>query len=174
MITPVYRYSYLNKMDIWENDESEIRKVDYRYWSVAHILKTGLVDIKKNKLIRFMGIDELIDFYKRTFYNKSKSKYEKQIMQKYFELLSTALDYDKIAFLIPEFRLKKEEEHKHRLDFTVLSLDGNKDHIGFELSPDSTHAYTQNIEQKDSSEIMEEEIQRGEKEIGKRNDYYKK
>ena len=55
MITPVYRYSYLNKMDIWENDKSEIRKVDFRYWSVVHILKTGLIDIKNNTLILFTG-----------------------------------------------------------------------------------------------------------------------
>ena len=94
-------------------------------------------------------------------------------MQKYFELLRSMSDYDKIAFLIPELRFKKEKEHKYKLDFTVLSSDGIKDHIGFELSPDSTHAYTQKVGEKNPSEIMEEEIQRWEKEIGKRNDYYR-
>lgn len=172
MITPVYRYSFKEKMNIWENDKSEIRKVDFRYWSVAHILRTGLIDIEKNELISFTDIDELIDFYKRVFYDKSKSKYEKSIMQKYFELLRQASDYDKVAFLIPELRFKKEERHKYRLDFTVLSAEETEKHMGFELSPDSTHAYTQNLEQKRAHEIRKEEIQRWNKEIGKSNEYY--
>lgn len=174
MITPVYRFSHQNNMYIWENDKSEIRKVDFRYWSVAHILKTGIIDIKKNERIMFADIEELIDFYEHTFYDKSNSKYERPVMQKYLELLRQASDYNKIAFLIPELRFKKEKLHKYRLDFTVLSAEGEKDHVGFELSPDSSHAYTQDIEHKMPEEIKTEEIQRWEKEIGKRNDYYEK
>lgn len=171
MITPVYRYSFQEKKYIWENDKSEIRKVDFRYWSVAHVLKTGLIDIEKGERISFADVEELIEFYTRVFYDKSKSEYEKLIMQKYFELLKQHSDYDKIAFLIPELRFKKEKLHKYRLDFTVLSAEGNNKSIGFELSPDSTHAYTHNIEQKKPYEIKGEEIERWGNEIGKRNEY---
>lgn len=172
MITPVFRYSYQHNMNIWENDKSEIRKVDFKYWSVSHILKTGLIDLERNELISFVDIEDLIDFYKRVFFARSKSKYEKMIMIKYFELLRKLTDYDKVAFLIPELRLKKEEQHKYRLDFTALCTGEVEKYIGFELSPDSTHAFTQNIEQKSSHEIIREEIKRWEKEIGKRNEYY--
>ena len=140
MITPVYRYSYQEKRKIWENDKSEIRKVKFRYWSIAHILETGVIDKEKQEPIPFANIEELIDFYKKAFYDKSNSKYERAIMLKYFELLRSATDYDNTAFLIPELRFTKEERHKYRLDFTVLSAEDSKRNIGFELSPDSTHA----------------------------------
>ena len=111
-------------------------------------------------------------FYKVAFYDKSESKYEKLIMNAYFDFLKAMSDYDKVAFLIPELRFKKEIRHKYRLDFTVLSTNVQKRNIGFELSPHSTHAYTQNIAEKKTIEIIKEEIQRWEKEIGKRNEYY--
>lgn len=174
MITPVYRYSFKEKRYIWENDKSEIRKVGFHYWSIAHVLETGLIDKEKDENILFSDVESIITFYKNIFYDKTQSKYEKAIMLRYFELLRTTTDYDNVAFLIPELRLLKEKEHKYRLDFTVSSAEDITRNIGFELSPDSTHAYTQNIEQKNYTEILREEIQRWEKEIGKRNDYYEK
>jgi len=156
MITPVYRYSYKEKKDIWENDKSEIRKVEFRYWSVAHVLKVGLLDKVKNRRIIFADIEELICFYRKVFYDYSKSKYEKAIMLKYFDLLRCNSDYNNIAFLIPELRFTKEERHKYRLDFTVLSTEDISRNIGFELSPNSTHANS------------------WDKAIGKINEYYEK
>ncbi len=174
MITPVKRYSYQERRDVWENDKSEIRKVNFRYWSVAHILKIGLIDKEKNESVIFDGIDALIDFYKDVFYEKSKSKYEKAIIIRYLELLKNTTDYDSVAFLIPELRFTKEEKHKYRLDFTMLSAEDVTKNIGFELSPNSTHAYTQNIEQKSNYEIIRDEIERWDKTIGKINEYYEK
>lgn len=174
MITPVYRYSYQENRYIWENDKSEIRKVKFRYWSIAHVLKTGLIDKKKNEKVLFSDVESILSFYNNIFYDKSQSKYEKEIMLRYFELLKTTTDYDNIAFLIPELRLLKEKKHKYRLDFTVASADDITRNIGFELSPDSTHAYTQDIGQKKNDEIIREEVRRWEKEIGKRNEYYEK
>lgn len=148
LITPTYREIYPEKVMRWENDQSEIRKVKFRYWSVAHILETGIITYNATKKIEFKTIDDLIYFYKAVFYDNSKSKYERAIMMRYFYLLKTNTDYNNIAFLIPELRFQKAQEHKYRLDFTVACAEESNKNIGFELSPDSTHAYTKDMDKK--------------------------
>jgi hypothetical protein len=42
----------------WENDKSEIRHFKPRYWSVGHVLQSGLVIPDKNKTISFNTVED--------------------------------------------------------------------------------------------------------------------
>ena len=42
LITPTYRMNFNEKKEMWENDESEIRKVGFNYWTVQHLLSRAL------------------------------------------------------------------------------------------------------------------------------------
>lgn len=173
MITPVFRAEDDKTPPKWENDKSEIRKVGFRYWSVNHVLKTGVINMINSSKVSFDDINSLINFYKINFYDKSKSIYEREIMNRYFELLRNTDDYDNIAFLIPEFRLLKgAERHKSRLDFTILAVEDDSKSIGFEISPDSTHAMILNIKDKSEDAIIKELSNKFHKEMSKSNDFY--
>ena len=39
----------------WENDKSEIRAFSNAYWSIGHVMNTGLVIPNKNKIFRFLS-----------------------------------------------------------------------------------------------------------------------
>ena len=43
----------------WEYDRSEIRKFKKKYWSIGHVLETGLVIPQKNKQIKFSNIVQI-------------------------------------------------------------------------------------------------------------------
>jgi len=174
MITPTFRAVLWSEIEQWENDKSEIRKVGFRYWSVAHILKTGVIDKNTNELIRFDNIEMLIEFYYKNFYLTAQSEYEKEIMLRYFEVLRNNTNYNDIAFLIPELRFKKDKLHKYRLDFTIASAEEPNRNIGFEISPNTGHAHKSDIDKKTIQEIKQDQIELWNKEMGKRNDFAEK
>lgn len=51
------------KNDQWENDKSEIRAFDKAYWTIGHVMKTGLVIPGKGKIFKFSDIDQYLLFF---------------------------------------------------------------------------------------------------------------
>jgi len=165
LIAPVYRSVG------WTNDVSEIRRASYMYWTVGHVMNTGLVDPENNELIKFKAIDELISFYRNILKRVSNSLYEKQIFDFYTDYLKRSSDPFSEPFLIPEFRYEGlEVNHRYRLDFTILNAH-TMELIGFEFSPHSTHMSVAGIKTKKQKEVNEELSTKWDKEMGKRNKY---
>jgi len=126
----------------WENDKSEVRKLNCEYWSIGHVLKSGLVYPFENKTEHFYSVDEYLDFFK-IFVNSqsSVSMYENKIAAKYCEFVKQK-DFDAqklIPLLIPQFRYGgTEKKHKYRIDFMIVNPFTQKKYA-IEISPYSTH-----------------------------------
>lgn len=169
LVTPRF-----NEFGKWENDKSEIRHFDRGYFTINHVLETGLLIPGKDKRMNFDSVDEYLDFFLEVIVRNSGSKYEYEIAELYCNFVRQSEDPLKIPLLIPEFRydgLKKK--HKYRLDFTIIDpVDFNK--IGFELSPWSTHGYlskTKALNQKQINEIAKGNF---EKEMEKHKAFFRK
>ena len=159
---------------VWENDQSEIRHFSKQYWTIGHVLKTGLIIPGKNDVIYFKTVDDYLTFFVNVIVRNSGSKYEMEIAEHYRAFVSSHIEPEKIPLLIPELRYEGiEVQHKHRLDFTIIEpIELNK--IGFELSPWSTHGELKKI--KGLTQIAVNEIAKGnyEKEMKKHKDYFRK
>lgn len=157
--------------DSWRIDKSEIRKVKYNYWTVGHVMETGLIDPELNQPVEFKDLDSFYQFYLSVLNRLSSSQYEKEISKRYIDYLkSSNAVYDE-PFLIPEFRyLGLEKKHEYRLDFTILNQH-TMDFVGFEISPASIHMQIANLRQK-QSEVNNELKDKWEKEMTKRNKYF--
>lgn len=158
-------------IDKWGTDKSEIRKANYSYWTIGHIMETGLIDPTLNDPIKFNFLNELLTFYQSVLKRLSKSEYEQQIYDIYVEYIKSSKDPLNEPFLIPEFRyaglIKK---HEYRLDFTVLNQH-TVDFVGIELSPASSHMKISDLRQKQT--LANQEIkEKWEKEMTKRNKYF--
>lgn len=165
-IAPVFREK------VWTNDVSEIRRADYMYWTIGHVLSTGLIDPENNELIKFNRPVELLQFYSSILKRVSNSNYEKEIFKLYVEYLKVSDNILSEPFLIPEFRYEGLEiEHKYRLDFTILNSH-TMELIGFELSPHSTHMAVSKIKDKKQVQVNAELSEKWNKEMQKRNDYF--
>lgn len=168
LITP--RFNGMN----WENDKSEIRHFEKRYWSIGHILETGLVIPYKKAQIEFKTVEEYLNFFTNVIVRNSGSKYEYELAELYSDFVRKSEHPEDIPLLIPEFRYDGlEKKHKYRLDFTIIeSSELNK--IGFELSPWSSHGYLSKTKSLTQAQIND--IARGnfEKEMTKHKSYFKK
>lgn len=157
----------------WFNDKSEIRRVKYSYWTIGHVLSEGFVDVENNKIYNFKNLNEFITLYQSILKRLSVSPYEKIFYDLYIEYLHNSTNVMDEPLLIPEFRydgiIKK---HIHRLDFTVLNIH-TSEFIGFELSPSSTHMSVKNLKEK-QYKVNEELSKKWDKEMSKRNDFFKK
>lgn len=167
LITPTYRNGK------WTNDVSEIRRAEYKYWTIGHVMKTGFVDPDSEDKIMFHTYDELFVFYKSIFKKLSNSKYEKEIFDRYIDYLKHSSDIDEEPLLIPEIRYAGlNKEHLYRMDFTILNPH-TQEYIGFELSPSSSHMSVGGIRGgKTQKEMNEELAQKWMKEMKKRNEYF--
>lgn len=167
MISPAYR------QEKWTNDVSEIRRAKYEYWTIGHILSTGIVSPGNPQPYTFADLQAFVNFYEQIVMRISRSDYEKQIMAKYFEFLKRHENVTEVPLLIPEFRFSKEDQaHKYRLDFTILNPYTQK-LIGFEISPQSTHMSVSGITSKTQKQMNEDIKLQWEKEMAKRNEFYK-
>lgn len=166
-MTPVYRNGK------WTNDVSEIRRADYKYWTIGHIMKTGIVDPDSKTKISFSSYDDLFTFYRSILKKLSNSLYEKDVFDRYISYLTSSKSIDDEPLLIPEIRYAGlNKEHKHRLDFTILNSH-TQEHIGFELSPSSSHMSVSGIRSGKSQATMNNELsEKWSKEMQKRNDYF--
>lgn len=155
-------------------DKSEIRRVHYDYWTIGHILSTGLYDPDNNGFVTFQTGEEFIVFYQSILKRLSRSQHEIEIYSRYIDYLHSSEDIYSEPFLIPEFRYEgKDRKCKYRVDFTVLNP-YSFDFVGFELSPASSHMSVKGAKDKLQYEINEELRESWEKEMHKRNDYLKR
>ena len=166
IIAPVYRKGN------WTNDVSEIRRASYMYWTVGHILSTGLVDPENTTIVPFKNLDYFITFYRSILKRLSRSQYEKEIVDNYLEYLNDSKNpYDE-PFLIPELRYAGlDKKHLYRLDFSVLNSH-TMEYVGFELSPHSSHMSVAGIKGKKQKEVNKELKIKWNNEISKRNRYF--
>jgi hypothetical protein len=161
----------VNTSQGWQIDKSEIRRANYNYWTIGHIMKTGLIVSDLDDPTRFEGLDGFYQFYLSILKRLSNSKYEQAICDRYIEYLKKSDDPFNEPFLIPEFRYAGlERRHEHRLDFTILNQH-TLEFIGFEISPASTHMQVTNLKKK-QMEVNKELKSKWEKEMAKRNKYF--
>ena len=125
----------------WENDKSEIRHFGPLYWSVGHVLETGLVIPGQTDVMSFATVEDYLNFFVNVLVRNSGSKYEYALANKYREYVRSTPEPTRVPLLIPEFRYEGVTgAHRYRLDFTVIDpYDLTK--VAFELSPWSTHGY---------------------------------
>lgn len=168
LVAPRYRN------DNWENDESEIRHFPELYWSIGHVLRTGLVVQRDDRPMTFSSPEAYLDFFKKVLVRPSGSKYEKDIAGLYSDYVMSQPDPRKVPLLIPEYRYAgKENQHRYRLDFCIINPI-TLDKVGFELSPWSTHGKLTGTKDKTQKQINEEALKNFEKEMDKHRAYYQK
>lgn len=166
-IAPAYRN------DEWTNDKSEIRRAQYDYWTVGHVLDTGIINPDTNDLMEFDSIKALKQFYQSVLRRNSVSQYEKGLAQRYVQYLMDSDDPESEPFLVPELRYAGlEAEHKHRLDFTILNPHVMS-FVGFEISPASTHMSVKATKKKTQRAVNAELKEKWESDMKKRNRYFK-
>lgn len=167
LVTP--RFAHGN----WENDKSEIRHFPKDYWTIGHVLKTGLVIPFKDEKIQFANVDAYLTFFEHVLVRNSGSPHEGRIAQRYTNFVRSAQNPEKVPLLIPEFRYAGiAGNHVHRLDFCVIDP-FTMNRVGFELSPWSTHGELTKI--KGLSQKAVNEIAQGnfEAEMKKLKAYFK-
>lgn len=156
----------------WTNDVSEIRRTNYKYWTIGHILNTGIIDPDSEELYKFTDLTSLFSFYRSILKRVSNSIYEKEIYDRYILYLTKSENALEEPFLIPELRYAGlDREHKYRLDFTILNPH-TQDFVGFEFSPHSTHMAISGIRTKTQKELNEDLSKQWGKEMRKRNEYF--
>lgn len=155
----------------WENDKSEIRAFTETYWTIGHLLKTGLCIPKIDRKRQFRSVEEYLDF----FYDQlrlTKSIYQVAVAERYIDFVKASSNPLQVPLLIPEVRLQEGLKHGHRLDFLVINP-YTMDKIGIELSPWSSHGRISG-KHKTLKAINEEAKANFEAEIRKVKSYYKK
>lgn len=158
----------------WENDKSEIRHFPKLYWTIGHVLTTGLVVQGDPAPITFSSIDDYLNFFTKVLVRPSGSKYEREIAALYCGYVKSQKKPEDVPLLIPELRYRgKEKKHKYRLDFCVIDP-VTLEKVGFELSPWSTHGHIASTAKKSQKEINTEALKNFEKEAGKLRDYFQK
>jgi hypothetical protein len=124
---------------VWENDVSEIRHFKPRYWSVGHVLETGLVVPGKRRRQLFSDVAGYLDFFQDVLVRPNKSSHGDALAERYADYVRNASKPEDVPLLIPELRYAgKAARHKYRLDFCIIDVDTNT-RVGFELSPWSSH-----------------------------------
>jgi hypothetical protein len=141
LVTPRFNH----RVGQWENDKSEIRHFASFYWSIGHVLETGLVIPGRDERIEFRDHEEYLNFFINVIVRNSGSKYEYALANNYRDYVHSTPDPNHVPLLIPEFRYDGfSVSHKYRIDFTIIDPI-NLTKIGFELSPWSTHGYLSKI-----------------------------
>ena len=158
----------------WENDKSEIRAFKQGYWTVGHIMETGLVIPKKNRRLTFSDVDQFLIFFSDTLVLNSGSRYGYELSEYYSEYVKSSTSQLDVPLMIPEFRYRGlEKKHKYRLDFLIINP-FTLDKVGFELSPWSSHGYlrkTKALTQKQINKMAQDNF---ENEMRKHRDYFRK
>jgi len=158
----------------WENDKSEIRHFKPVYWSIGHVLETGLVVPDKDERMSFATVKEYLTFFEHVLVRQTASPYQKAIASKYSTHVHAAEDPLRVPLLIPEYRYEgRIAKHKYRLDFTIITPE-TMDKVGFELSPWSTHGLLTGTKGKTQKQINEEASGNFDKEMAKHKAFFKK
>lgn len=167
LITPRF------KDNKWENDESEIRAFSKIYWTIGHVMKTGLVIPDKDDVFKFSDIKQYLLFFRETIVRNSGSQYEYEIACHYCDFVLSQPDPEVIPLLIPEFRYDGlAKKHIYRMDFLIINP-YTLEKIGFELSPWSTHGYLAKIGGLTQKKINDMAADNFEKEMKKHRAFFK-
>ena len=170
LVTPRFN----KKTNQWENDKSEIRHFSESYWTIGHVLETGLVIPGDTEVMSFDSEKSYLDFFVNVLVRNSGSKYEYMLAKMYRDYVLSAPDPRKIPLLIPEYRYKgADRAHKYRLDFTIIDPH-ELTKIGFELSPWSSHGYLSKTKELSQGEINEMAKDNFEKEMKKHKSFFRK
>ena len=168
LITPRY------KNGEWENDQSEIRHFPKLYWTIGHVLTSGLVVQGDAKPLHFGTVDAYLEFFLKVLVRPSGSKHERDIARLYCDYAKGQERPEDVPLLIPELRYNgKDKKHKYRMDFCIIDPVTLKK-IGIELSPWSTHGLLKGTKDKTQKQINEEAPANFEKEASKMRDYFQK
>ncbi|KAA2235898.1 topoisomerase II [Salinarimonas soli] len=158
----------------WQNDRSEIRHFPKLYWTVGHVLQSGLVVQGDPDKIEFPDVKSYLTFFKNSLVRASGSPYEKAIAQSYVDFVNAASDPESVPLLIPEYRYEgAASKHKYRLDFCIIDP-FTMQKVGYELSPWSTHGYLSKIGGLTQAKINEMAKDNFEKEMNKHRSFFKK
>lgn len=158
----------------WENDKSEIRKFKPNYWTIGHVLESGLVIPGKNKKMKFPDASSYLDFFEHVLVRQTKSPYQTQVAEWYSNYVLAAEDSANIPLLLPEFRFAgRASSHRYRLDFCIIRYE-DMSKIGFELSPWSTHGKLTGTKTKTVKAVNAEASANFEKEMAKAKAYFRK
>lgn len=161
-------------LDDWENDQSEIRHFKPKYWSIGHVMKTGLVIPGKDRKLTFETVEKYLEFFEEVIVRHSKSKYQIDIAERYSEYVRASKDPLSIPLLIPELRHGgRDAKHKYRLDFCIIDST-TLERIGFEFSPSSSHTAITGTKSKTQKAINAEVAENFEHEMEKHKAYFKK
>jgi hypothetical protein len=158
----------------WENDKSEIRAFKYGYWTIGHVMSTGLVIPGKDKTLHFADIDQYLIFFTDTLVRNSGSGHEYEIAELYAQFVKRQVDPYAVPLLIPEYRyggLKKK--HRYRLDFLIINP-YTLDKFGFELSPWSTHGYLRKTKSLTQAQINDMAKNNFENEMERHREFFQK
>ncbi len=167
LISPALRFGE------WTNDKSQMRRETYTYWTVGHVLETGLIAPDTKDPLSFVDVGAFLTFYETVLARTSNSEYERVISKWYIDYVRSHENPSEIPLLIPELRYAgKETKHLYRLDFCVLNAHAMS-MTGFEISPASSHMSVAGIRSKTQKELNEEISKRWSKESAKRNAYFK-
>ncbi|MER9407269.1 hypothetical protein NKI36_24875 [Mesorhizobium caraganae] len=170
LITPRFKKS----TKTWENDRSEIRHFPKLYWTIGHVVESGLVVDGDPDKIEFPNVEAYLTFFKNILVRASASPHEKEIARRYVDFVRAAPIPDAVPLLIPEFRFEgRLPKHKYRLDFTIIDP-FTMDKVGYELSPWSTHGYLSKIKGLTQAKINEMAKDNFEKEMEKHRSFFKK
>lgn len=151
---------------------SEIRRANYSYWTIGHILNTGFIDPTSPHPHKFSDIESLMGFYRSILKRVSNSQYEQDIFDRYLDYLQRSQNVYEEPLLIPELRYAGlENKHQYRLDFIILNPHSTK-YVGYEISPHSTHMAISGITQKTQTILNKELSLKWNKEMIKRNEYF--
>lgn len=158
----------------WENDKSEIWHLAVPYWTIGHVLETGLVVPDDPEPIYFATVDDYLEFFTKVLVRKTGSPHQKKIAKMYADYVRSSESPLKVPLLLPEFRYEgRDKKHKYRLDFTVFDPYSDKK-VGFELSPWSSHGYIAKTTKMTAAEINKIASDNFEKEMKKHKDYFDK
>jgi hypothetical protein len=154
--------------------KSEIRAFDKPYWTIGHMMKTGLVIPAKNKTVSFNNIDQYLVFFAETLVRSNRSPHGYDIAENYVDFVKASDSPELVPLLIPEFRYEGlAKQHLYRLDFLIVNP-CTLEKVGFELSPWSTHGYLKKTNQLTQGEINEMAKDNFEKEMKKHRAFFKR
>lgn len=161
-----------HRLGVWTNDKSQMRREQYHYWTVGHVMETGLVVPESEEPVKFSTIKEFIQFYRTVLARVSNSEYEKKIAEMYLGYVESSQVPEEVPLLIPELRYAgKEQKHLYRLDYCIMNP-YTMEMVGFEISPASSHMAISGIKTKTQVQLNEDLAGKWSKETDKRNKYF--
>lgn len=157
----------------WTNDKSQMRREQYHYWTIGHVMETGLIVPDSDKPMKFHSVESFLQFYEMVLARVSNSNYEKLISEKYLNYARKSHSPEELTLLIPELRYAgKEQKHLYRLDFCVLNPFTMR-MISFEISSASSHMAIAGIKSKTQVQLNADLAAKWTRESDKRNRYFR-